>query len=584
VPDLRAFRPSGPLPDARGGAAALLRGLLDDLGGGMSVVESRSFLEWAQLVPETRGALDFDRFRFQIELYGDAAAHDREQVYMKAAQVGISTAAIRWVLFHADVLARTALYTFPTEKELGDFSRKRIRPVLRASEYLRDRMPADAIDNVMQKQIGAGWVQFRGTNKPIDAIDADVMVMDEYDSSDQANLEASERRVTGPFSAGLLRRVGVPSIPGFGIAKAYENSDQRVWTVRCDGCAKFNPMRGIDAFEHNIGREELVVVCRHCRRPLDVRAGEWVAAYPDRDVKGYHLPKLIVPGVDVRRLVANSQKTRPDQRQAFMNRDLGEAYSPAEGRVSLEQVRACVDPDARLEETLYSDQLVTMGIDVASSRAFNVVIEASVDDERGRKVFVGEVEDQPGGRTAFEELCRLMGAYGVRIACIDHAPEGRLAQAFAEAFPGRVFRVAYFEPKAGHQRSPDVWHIDDAEHYVALWRTRAIDATLERFRHQRIVLPPLETLPFNYPAQLGNLVRRTEEQANGNIRQGYVKTGPDDYAHAEVFNLCAIELFWRNVGRAAIRSTIAPLAELNPGEGMEEVAGELLPVYRPAFD
>jgi hypothetical protein len=37
------------------------------------------------------------------------------------------------------------------------------------------------------------------------------------------------------------------------------------------------------------------MVRRKCRRRLDVRAGEWVATYPDRDVRGYHLPKLVVP-------------------------------------------------------------------------------------------------------------------------------------------------------------------------------------------------------------------------------------------------------------------------------------------------
>jgi phage terminase large subunit GpA-like protein len=104
----------------------------------------------------------------------------------------------------ADVQQRTVLYTFPTDEELRDFSRHRIRPVLRASEHLRGRMSADGVNNVGQKQIGFdGWLYFRGVNGgPVDSVPADIAVFDEYDTSDQANIEGSERRVTGPMSAG----------------------------------------------------------------------------------------------------------------------------------------------------------------------------------------------------------------------------------------------------------------------------------------------------------------------------------------------------------------------------------------------
>src|SRR5207248_8853944 len=100
---------------------------------------------------------------------------------------------------------------------------------------LLERIPAAAVDNVGQCQVGQGWLYCRGT-QPIESIDADVVVFDELDYSDQANIEASERRVTGPMSAGLLRRVGVPTVPGFGVSAALDASDQRIWTVKCDAC------------------------------------------------------------------------------------------------------------------------------------------------------------------------------------------------------------------------------------------------------------------------------------------------------------------------------------------------------------
>jgi hypothetical protein len=298
-------------------------------------------------------------------------------------------------------------------------------------------------------------------------------------------------------------------------------------------------------------------------------------------VRGYHLPKLIVPGVRVAELVANSKKTRPDQREAFYQRDLGEPYAPSENRLSLEQIRACVDTDLTPLASLRSSKLVTMGVDVASTRALNVVIEEAIDDRSGRRVFVGEIEDGPDG-TAFEQLCALMDRYGVAMACIDRAPEGRFAKAFADAFPGRVYRAGYYSPGAGARGDVEKWKVDDVERHVGLWRTFAIEAMLEGFRIGAVRLPPLDSLPADYPAHLGSLVRRTVETPGGNVRVEFVKLGPDDYAHAEVYNLAALELLWRRLGLEHVKQLMTPQPMLTEADSDYDESG--MPIYRPGFD
>jgi hypothetical protein len=578
------------LPDPSASLLVELERLQRDRGRESRAVAARAlrFRAWSERVPEPRGPHDFGRFAYQRELYEQWAVSDRDACFLKGNQVGISTWALRFALYHADVHAHTVLLTMPTDRMLAGFSRRRIRPVIRASTHLRERIPERAVDNVGERQVGAGWLICRGTQQPIEEVDADAVVFDEYDLSDQDNLEASERRVTGPMSAGLLRRVGVPTVPGYGISAAYETSDQRVWTVRC-GCGEWNPMRGAEAFAANVDQEQLAIVCRECRRRLDVQgAGEWVPTHPDRDVRGYHLPKLIVPGVRLDQLVANSRKSRPDQRQAFYNRDLGEAYAPAEHRLSIDQVRACVDAHLRLLPSLRSDRFVTMGVDVASTRALNVVIEEMLDghDTSGRRVFVGEIEDGHDG-TAFQQLCDLMDRYGVTMAAIDRAPERRFAEALLNQFPGRAYMVGYYMPQPGARGDVRPWHVDDEARLATVWRTLAIDATLERFRLGAVRLPPLETLPPEYPAHLGAVVRQTVELAGGQIRAEYRSIGADDFLHAEVFNLAAIELLWRRVGlsRALARGPV-PLALLEPGDAdaPADVLPSVEPIYRPAFE
>jgi hypothetical protein len=593
-----------PVFDPHEAAASTVREVMEERGAERKNLSTTALTlrAYADLVPEQRGPLDFERFPWQREGYDDHAAYDREQVWQKATQIGVSTLMIRWALFHADVEQRVGLYTFPTTDELGDFSRHRIRPVIRASAHLLSRMRGDAVNNVGQKEIGpGGWLYFRGTNKPIDSIPADVVVFDEYDTSDPDNIEASERRVTGPDSAGLIRRVGVPSIPGFGISALFEDSDQRVWTVKCR-CKVWNPMRGFDAFQANVDQDAVALVCRKCRKPIDVLKGEWVATFPDRDVRGYHAPKLLIPGKrTLGLLIANSRKTKDFQRTAFFTRDLGEPFAPAEGRLSLEQVQACVRPELRLQESLTTHALVTMGVDVAGTRAFNVVIEEAVDKDRGRKVFVGEVDDEPGGMTAFQRLCWLMTSFGVNMAAIDNTPESRFSIAFAAKFPGRVYRVGFFMP--GPQQKKDVapWDVDDVERFVSLHRTMAYDATFERFRMQHVLLPPLDALPSDYATHLGNLYRQKTEVmrkaadgtkfGTGAVKVEYIKTGPEDWAQAEAYNLTAIELFWRNAGiQGALGQGPVPLAQLERDvysadeDEVDYYPGGNEPRYSPGFE
>jgi hypothetical protein len=596
-----------PIPSPWEGAASTFRDVLEERG--QQRVEARTrrvtLREYARLVPEARGPLDFDRFPWQAELYEPAAAEDRELVSMKATQVGVSTWAIRLALYFADVQQRTVLYTFPTDEELRDFSRHRIRPVLRASEHLRGRMSADGVNNVGQKQIGFdGWLYFRGVNGgPVDSVPADIAIFDEYDTSDMANLEGTERRVTGPQSSGLIRRIGVPSIPGFGISELYEKSDQRVWTAKCEACGEWNPIRGYESFEANVDVERLELVCRAhaCRRPIDVRRGEWVARYPDRGVRGYHIPKLLIPGRRTLELVvANSRKTKDYQRTAFFTRDLGEPYAPAEGRLSLEQVQACtrqelrpVDPWGAVPFPEHGVVRV-MGVDVAEARALNVTIEEVIDGASltGVKLWAGEIEDDPARGPAFEQLDHLMTAFHVNMCAIDHAPEGRLAQAFAQRFPGRVYRIAFFTPGPSQKTPAQPLNVNDAEMFASLWRTRAYEATFERFRLQRVLLPPLDMLPSDYAAQLGNLYRQKTELANGNLRVEYLKTGPEDYGQAEAYCLAAIDLFLRRQELALMLGQgPVPLMDLvgGPGEDDEDDVdpGEALtgvPGYRSGFE
>ncbi len=219
---------------------------------------------------------------------------------------------------------------------------------------------------------------------------------------------------------------------------------------------------------------------------------------------------------------------------------------------------------------------------MASARALNVVIGRMVDDgDRDQRLFVGEVEDGPAG-TAFEQLVRLMDTYSVTLAVIDSRPEGRFAQAFADALPGRVWRVAYFRFPASQRTAEPPWRPDQIERFVSVERSHALEATQERFRRRRVILPPLELLPDDYPRHLGSVVRRVAEDR---VRVDFVSTGPDDYYHAECYLLVARELVF--LGQGLQRLALAQPRSLVEESGIEPVNladyGESSLEYRPGF-
>jgi hypothetical protein len=525
-------------------------------------VAGLSFREFGvERIPDPeRGRIDLDRFAFQRERYDEQSVTERKSVDMKANQVGSSTRAVREGLYHAD-RGKIVIYAFPTSDQLGKFSRQRIAPAIRKSDYMRSRMSQGDVDRVDQKQIGFGWLYGYGTEKPIEVVNADVLIVDEYDFCDQGNLEASTRRVSGPFSSGILRYLSIPSYPGFGIAAEYEQSDQRAWTVKCGACNEWNPMRGFEAWQANVDVDRACLVCRRCRRELDVRVGEWVATFPDRDVRGYHTPKLIVPGLDLRPLIASSRKKQPLARQAFHNRDLGEPYSPAEGRLSREAVLANVRPDLRILESLTSTKVKTMAIDVGSAKPLTVTIRERLNDSETRLVYAVQVEDEPGGRSAMAQCEELMRLFGVNMAAVDNGPDGRWSTAFCRKFPGRAYRVAFFTPMGNRKTDVDPWNVNDTEQFCSVWRLRAIDATLAEFRMQHSLIPPVEQLPHDehgdceYVTHLTNAARRREDRPDGTPFVTYMKLGPDDFLFSEVYNLVAQELFDRALGMGIVKSS-----------------------------
>lgn len=499
---------------------------------------SRDFLDWCMAIPIAKGGrLDFNRFPFQPELYrsfGNPALRDVRG--MKGVQLGISELLARLTIFFADTHGYTSLYTFPAKQQLYDFSDTRIKPLIEGSDYLRSRILPGFVQNKGLKRFGLGHVYYRGSESRNDliSVDADVLALDEYDDLHPPNIPEAEGRLEGSL-VGLIRRVGVPTDPEYGIAKLYEQSDQRRWHVTCGACGERQP---IDFFK-NVNQETATLVCRHCAGALDVSKGEWVAEFPDRPDVGYHVHRLIVPGANIARIIAASLKRDPLSVTKFWRNMLGLPYADKAGGLDRAAIAAALSAAVSQygDEILMVDaytgpNIVTMGVDVASARALNYRISEHIDPlwrpgHRKRALKIGTAD-------SFDEIADLIDRFHVNYACVDHLPEMRLTLGLAERYPGRVYAVNY----ASNMK--DVISLNTEDRTVAVQRVPAMDATIQIMRGQRNFLPA--DIPTDYVEHMISERRKIKKDEYGRTTVFYESIGPSDYFHAETYDVIAAEV------------------------------------------
>lgn len=530
---------------------------------------------YAELIPEPGvGPLRFDDFPFQEAWYSEEVAAAEEVVWMKSTQVGMSAYVWRWAVRQSDQFGETGLYIFPTDTHVSEFGDERIEPAIEESAYLRSRILGKFVHTKKLKRIGLGFLHLRGSNSKAGAqsVAAVYIVFDEYDHLDPVNLPQIERRISGARQLGKhprIRRLGTPTIDGRGISEAYRNSDQRVWLVACPGCGLEQELEwnanvrwrntdggeimraGSDEFDDPTSVFEAWRACRDCDERLDVSAGAWVPKQPGRRVIGFHATRLIVPRTDLRQIIVASRQTKLSEREAFYNNDLGIPWSPGEATLDAASIMAAaaLGVECPREPRGYTGpNPITMGVDVAGERALNVRISEQLPaEEQGvanprRAVWVGTVD-------SFQHVAKLMNDYRVHVCCVDANPERRLAKTLRAHFPGRVILVEY-NPNYGSdalkvaETGAPGTALEGVPLKVQLNRTEAIDAMMDSIRQAR-------NRPPQHPSQryvdhLMSLKRVTDVDANGRVKRVYETTGSqgDDFAHAEVYDLAATEL-WR---------------------------------------
>lgn len=486
---------------------------------------------------------DLVSYPYQADIYACAA---KVMVVMKCAQEGVSEYAVSYALHGCDQRKATVLYVFPTDTAVSDFSSARIGPAIEASNYLssivvdgggRDKSGADRIklkrirDNFLY--LRGGHVKPNGKAPQLKSVDADIIILDEWDEMDSRAPSIARKRLGGSLIA-EERAISTPTYVGRGVHAEYQKSDGREWHIRCEHCGQRQPVTikhiivEWDQLErpvawHGMKEGRAFAACEKCGKELNrLGQGEWVAARPNSKVAGFHLSKLFSPTGDLSAIVESLKEVDETKRRETYNQDLGLPYKPRGANITDTVLDNC---RRNYAHGPVKGERTFMGVDVG--RVMHVVIRApyNSDGERPQR-FAGTVD-------SFDEVGRLIRQYNVYTCVIDALPETRMARGLQASFADGTVWLAYYtgSDQGTKKQEPAEWN--SREGVVNLDRTRMLDTTLARF----IGGAPENILPANaadipdYYDQLKAPVRQLE----GNVAK-YVESGPDHYAHAE--NYC----------------------------------------------
>lgn len=503
-----------------------LRGRSSEIARPATRATSDPLAAWALRRIRLEGrAFSFAGHAYLRAIYDETAPH---VVLMKAAQIGGTTWAVLRSL-HACLQGLNVGYFFPTRSDVLEFSKSRVAPLIADNPFLARKM--SDTDTAGLKRIGSAHLYFRGMQSAVGmkSIPVDMVVFDELDeATPDAKTRARER-----LSHSDYRRVielSNPSLPGYGIDEVFQQSDQRHWTIRCSSCTRWT---ALDVeFPKVPGRDVRVIreredgtsyrACPGCGAELDLEAGEWVADFPDRPIRGYVISQLISSKVDPGDILHEYRTTRFLDR--FYNLKVGVAWADTQNRVDAMTVLGCCGDAGMLDR---SSESCSMGID--TGKQFHVVVSRYVPGGGGLRqvVYLGVHHD-------FADLDALMERFNVKRCVIDAMPELHATRAFAKRHSGKVWLNYFQETQRGK------FHWDSAERIVSENRTEALDASRQLIRERRVVLPRRSGIVEEFARQLAADAKRLEENdETGALTYRYIKTGTNHFSLAFTYDCIA---------------------------------------------
>lgn len=411
------------------------------------------FLDVYGITNDQGERLDFKDHAYLYDIYQDFSP---QQVILKAAQIGFSTMANIKALWLAKNKAIDIIYSLPSASDIKDFVSGKTNRLI-DNNHIFQEWTSDK-DSIEQKRVGNNVIYFKGTwtERAAIATPADLYISDETDRSKQEIVAQYKTRLQHS-KYGWEWYFSNPSVPGIGVDKYWQESDQKHWFIKCKGCGHewYLTMDNI-----MYRGTEPYFGCLKCQAELDRTRGRWIAKYKGKKISGYWIPLLIVPTKSAQYILDKKKEYTDEQ---FANFVLGKPYI-GKGNV-LTRPMFTQNLTDRINP---QDSRVVIGVDTGND--INIIA--------GNKygVFYNSKT------TDYGELRSLMRRWPTAICVIDGGGDFRGAKSFRAEFPNRVF-LCYFRQD---RKNDQIIQWNEEDETVVADRNKLIQLVIDELAEKRI--------------------------------------------------------------------------------------------------
>lgn len=477
-------------------------------------------------------------------------------VLLKAAQMGGTTALSLKLLWAMKRFGLNCAYTMPTSDDVKQFVGGRLNSIVRQNAVI-DSWIEDK-DSVEQKRIGENIVYFRGTMTERAALSfpSDLNVFDEEDRSNRTIIEqyaSRQQHSTYKWQWHLSN----PSVPGNGVSKYWKDSDQKHWFITCSACSH----KQFLSWPDSINPETKQYICKKCHAVLDEnvrRLGAWhgIKTLTKPDFSGYWLNLMMAPWVTAEDILKLHTTKSPEY---FANFVLGLPYAGSGNKLNEQEFF-----DNVINEKIPQDDPIVIGVDTGLPIWFVVGNKQGV-------FFHGHCD-------SMSDIEALMKRFPKSIVVCDQGGDLTAPRELRERYPGRVF-LAYYRQDRRTMQLID-WGRDKEIGKVTIDRNRVIQQLIDELRDKRIRMFGTKEDWWEVWLHFANVYREIEEDAAGNKRFVWQRSGPDHYLHALVYWRAGMEKF-TNDGERHVGGGFSLAETLGVKNSFENEYNNRMPIPKP---
>ena len=372
-------------------------------------------------------------------------------VAMLASQTGKTDALILNPIGYYAHLDPSPMMAMEPTLQLGEaLSKDRLSPMIRDTPVLaaiiNDKSRTSG-NTILQKVFPGGHVTIVGANsaaslasRPIRVLCADEIDRYPVTAGNEGDPLLLAMKRLSTFWNKKIVCVSTPTIRGMSrIEVEFENSTQEEWNLPCPHCGKFQPLLWSQVqFEKN-DLSDIHYICEHCGtvcKEAEWRAqsikGKFIAKFPKRSVRGFHLNSLASPFVEwqevVKKFLEATEQARlgnTEMLKTWTNTEMAQSWEEQGEQLNEDELYkrrekyGCEIPDEVL--------ILTAGIDTQDNRFEIEVVGWGVGKESwGIKyhVMYGDLKEkqiwEELGEFLSQEFHKADGtAMKIRCACID---------------------------------------------------------------------------------------------------------------------------------------------------------------------